>query len=126
MDKLLKGTWLKAVFDRPVAEVPATVVRNGIAHHASVVYGDFMKPSGSWPGSRAGISFPEVLGFLHTTTRPASGAAQAPREAIQPFLFQRAQPPLVSMSSPCFSRMARMRGESRASARLRRATVVSE
>lgn len=44
MDKLLKGTYLKAVFDRPVAEVLDTVVRNGIAHHASVVYGDFVKP----------------------------------------------------------------------------------
>ncbi len=44
MDKLLKGTYMKAVFDRPVAEVLDTVVRNGIAHHASVVYGDFIKP----------------------------------------------------------------------------------
>jgi len=44
MEKLLKGTYLKAVFDRPVAEVLDTVTRNGIAHHASVVYGDFVKP----------------------------------------------------------------------------------
>ena len=44
MQKLLKGTYLKAVFDRPVGEVLDTVVRNGIAHHASMVYGDFIKP----------------------------------------------------------------------------------
>lgn len=44
MQKLLKGTYLKAVFDRPVGEVLDTVVRNGIAHHASMVYGDFIRP----------------------------------------------------------------------------------
>jgi hypothetical protein len=44
MDKLLKGTYMKAVFDRNVADVLATVVNNGIAHHASVVYGTYVKP----------------------------------------------------------------------------------
>ena len=44
MDKLLKGTYMKAKFDRPVAEVLDLVVRNGIAHHASVVYGDYLRP----------------------------------------------------------------------------------
>jgi len=44
MEKKLKGTYLKAVFDRPVGDVLDVVVRNGIAHHASVVYGDFVKP----------------------------------------------------------------------------------
>lgn len=44
MDKLLKGTYMKARFDRPVADVLDLVVRNGIAHHASVVYGDFLRP----------------------------------------------------------------------------------
>jgi len=44
MDKELKGTYLKAVFDRPVREVLNTVIENGIAHHASVVYGDYIRP----------------------------------------------------------------------------------
>jgi L-fucose isomerase-like protein len=44
MEKLLKGTYMKAKFDRPVAEVLDLVVRNGIAHHASVVYGDYLRP----------------------------------------------------------------------------------
>jgi L-arabinose isomerase len=44
MEKKLKGTYMKAVFDRPVSEVLDKVVRNGIAHHASVVYGTFIKP----------------------------------------------------------------------------------
>jgi len=44
MDKLLKGTYMKAVFDRNVSDVLATVVNNGIAHHASVVYGTYVKP----------------------------------------------------------------------------------
>jgi L-fucose isomerase-like protein len=44
MEKELKGTYLKAEFDRPVAEVLSLVVDNGIAHHASVVYGDYIEP----------------------------------------------------------------------------------
>lgn len=44
MNKELKGTYLKAVFDRPVREVLDTVIENGIAHHASVVYGDYIRP----------------------------------------------------------------------------------
>jgi len=44
MEKELKGTYMKAVFSRPVSEVLRVVVDNGIAHHASVVYGDFMRP----------------------------------------------------------------------------------
>ncbi|MDP3179699.1 MAG: fucose isomerase [Spirochaetaceae bacterium] len=44
MDKDLKGTYLKAVFERPVEEVLRVVIDNGIAHHASVVYGDFVEP----------------------------------------------------------------------------------
>jgi len=44
MEKLLKGTYMKARFDRPVADVLDLVVRNGIAHHASVVYGDYLRP----------------------------------------------------------------------------------
>jgi len=44
MAKELKGTYLKAVFGRPVKEVLDLVIDNGIAHHASVVYGDFVEP----------------------------------------------------------------------------------
>ncbi len=44
MDKDLKGTYLKVTFDKPVKEVFETVVYNGIAHHASMAYGDFIKP----------------------------------------------------------------------------------
>ncbi len=44
MEKELKGTYLKAVFDRPVREVLDLVIGKGIAHHASVAYGDFMEP----------------------------------------------------------------------------------
>ncbi len=44
MEKLLKGTYMKAKFDKPVADVKDLIVRNGIAHHASVVYGDYLRP----------------------------------------------------------------------------------
>lgn len=44
MDKDLKGTYLKAVFDRPVREVLDTIIRTGLAHHASMVYGDHVRP----------------------------------------------------------------------------------
>lgn len=44
MEKLLRGTYLKALFDRPVKEVLDLVIYNGLAHHSSVVYGDYMKP----------------------------------------------------------------------------------
>ncbi len=44
MDKLLKGTYLKVTFDVPVQNVLNTIIYNGIAHHASMVYGDFVKP----------------------------------------------------------------------------------
>ncbi|HKM08827.1 MAG TPA: fucose isomerase, partial [Sphaerochaeta sp.] len=43
MEKLLKGTYMKAVFDRPVKEVLDLVVDNGLAHHSSVVYGTFIR-----------------------------------------------------------------------------------
>ncbi|HTX72272.1 MAG TPA: fucose isomerase [Rectinemataceae bacterium] len=44
MDKELKGTYMKATFDLPVRQVLDKIIDNGFAHHASVVYGDFMKP----------------------------------------------------------------------------------
>lgn len=44
MEKELKGTYLKAVFDRPVREILDLIIEKGIAHHASVAYGDFIEP----------------------------------------------------------------------------------
>jgi L-fucose isomerase-like protein len=44
MEKQLSGTYLKARFDEPVQDVLDKVVANGIAHHASMAYGDFIRP----------------------------------------------------------------------------------
>lgn len=44
MEKKLKGTYLKVIFDEPVRDVLNKVIENGIAHHASLVYGDYVKP----------------------------------------------------------------------------------
>ncbi len=44
MEKELRGTYMKARFTKPVSEVLQSVVDNGIAHHASVVYGNFVEP----------------------------------------------------------------------------------
>ena len=44
MDKELTGTYLKAIFEKPVKEVLDVVAKNGIAHHASMVYGDYVEP----------------------------------------------------------------------------------
>jgi L-fucose isomerase-like protein len=44
MEKLLKGTYMKVKFSRPVRDVLNLVLDNGIAHHISAVYGDYLKP----------------------------------------------------------------------------------
>lgn len=44
MEKLLKGTYLKAKFKVPVRQVLDRVVMTGVAHHASVVYGTYVEP----------------------------------------------------------------------------------
>ncbi|MBA7624917.1 hypothetical protein ES703_32332 [subsurface metagenome] len=44
MEKKLKGTYMKAEFEYPVKELFRKVVDHGLAHHASVVYGDFIRP----------------------------------------------------------------------------------
>lgn len=44
MEKLLKGTYVKVRFENNINEVLNKVIYNGIAHHVSVVYGDFIKP----------------------------------------------------------------------------------
>ncbi len=44
MKKELKGTYIKVKFEENVRKVLNKVINNGIAHHISVVYGDFIKP----------------------------------------------------------------------------------
>ena len=44
MDKDLKGTYVKVKFQDHVGKVLNKIIHNGIAHHISVVYGDFIKP----------------------------------------------------------------------------------
>ncbi len=44
MEKELRGTYLKVRFRDPVRQVMEKVVYNGIAHHASMAYGDFIRP----------------------------------------------------------------------------------
>jgi len=44
MEKELKGTYLKAKFDEPVRNVLDKVIQHGVAHHASVVYGNYIEP----------------------------------------------------------------------------------
>ena len=41
MEKLLKGTYAKVVFEHPVKELLDTVAYNGVAHHVVLSYGDF-------------------------------------------------------------------------------------
>jgi len=44
MEKELKGTYLKAKFGEPVKRVLDKVIQHGVAHHASVVYGNYIEP----------------------------------------------------------------------------------
>ncbi|NVM36089.1 MAG: fucose isomerase [Candidatus Lokiarchaeota archaeon] len=44
MKKELKGTYVKAEFKEGVKNIFDKIVENGIAHHISVVYGNFIKP----------------------------------------------------------------------------------
>lgn len=44
MTKALKGTYLNVKFPGKVLDVLNKIVKNGIAHHISVVYGDYLKP----------------------------------------------------------------------------------
>lgn len=44
MEKELRGTYMKVRFGEHVKDVLQKVVDNGIAHHASVVYGDYRRP----------------------------------------------------------------------------------
>lgn len=44
MEKELKGTYVKVTFNDDVSTVINKLIQNGIAHHISVVYGDFIRP----------------------------------------------------------------------------------
>ncbi|TFF84870.1 fucose isomerase [Candidatus Heimdallarchaeota archaeon] len=44
MDKELKGTYMKVIFEENVRTVLKKIIGNGIAHHVSVVYGKFLEP----------------------------------------------------------------------------------
>lgn len=44
MSKDLRGTYVKTVFNSDVKTVLDKIIYNGIAHHISVVYGDFIAP----------------------------------------------------------------------------------
>jgi L-fucose isomerase-like protein len=43
MTKELKGTYAKVIFEDNIRNVLDKIIENGIAHHISVVYGDFIK-----------------------------------------------------------------------------------
>jgi len=44
MKKELKGTYLKTRFNENIQKILDKIIQNGIAHHVSVVYGDFIEP----------------------------------------------------------------------------------
>jgi L-fucose isomerase-like protein len=44
MDKDLKGTYVKVTFEDNIGDVLDKIIQNGIAHHISVVYGEYIKP----------------------------------------------------------------------------------
>jgi len=44
MEKILKGTYLKVRFENNINEVLNKVIYNGIAHHVSLAYGNYIKP----------------------------------------------------------------------------------
>lgn len=44
MNKDLKGTYVKVRFEDDVKDVLDKIISNGIAHHISVVYGEYVKP----------------------------------------------------------------------------------
>ena len=41
MSKDLKGTYCKVKFEKPVKEILNIVTSQGIAHHVSMIYGDY-------------------------------------------------------------------------------------
>ena len=43
MEKILAGTYAKVKFEHPMKDVLDRVIYTGVAHHVSMVYGDFSK-----------------------------------------------------------------------------------
>jgi L-fucose isomerase-like protein len=44
MEKEVKGTYVKVQFSNHIRQILDKLVSNGIAHHLSLVYGDFQRP----------------------------------------------------------------------------------
>jgi L-fucose isomerase-like protein len=44
MDKEIKGTYVKVKFVENVRTIINKIIENGIAHHISIAYGDFIRP----------------------------------------------------------------------------------
>jgi len=44
MEKDIKGTYVKVKFEDNIRTVINKIIENGIAHHISIAYGDFIQP----------------------------------------------------------------------------------
>ncbi len=54
MSKDLRGTYAKVRFIKPIKSIIDMVIKSGLAHHVSMVYGDFIKPF---------IKYAEIMGM---------------------------------------------------------------
>lgn len=43
MERELSGTYAKVIFDQPISQLIDTVTETGVAHHISMIYGDYTK-----------------------------------------------------------------------------------
>jgi L-fucose isomerase-like protein len=43
MERELSGTYCKVIFDQPISQLIDTVTETGVAHHISMIYGDYIK-----------------------------------------------------------------------------------
>jgi L-fucose isomerase-like protein len=43
MERELSGTYAKVIFDQPISQLIDTVTETGVAHHISMIYGDYIK-----------------------------------------------------------------------------------
>ena len=43
MERELSGTYAKVIFDQPISQLIDTVTETGVAHHISMIYGDYVK-----------------------------------------------------------------------------------
>lgn len=54
MHKDLKGTYCKVRFEKPIKDILDTVISTGVAHHVSMIYGDYMNSM---------LQFAKMMGF---------------------------------------------------------------